>query len=183
MKLPGVIVLVALSAILLYAVGIEVVEAPSRVKAPPGVTLVSFGDLTATKLPALGHGQHGAFLAGVPPTIRRLENQRVIIQGFMIPTLMDGSRVREFLLVRSQASCCFGLPPQLTDVLAVRMTGKPVEVLMDRPVNVIGTWHVQEQWAGDFVGSLFQLDGESVGSGSSLPPLKLARTPQSMGLE
>ena len=28
------------------------------------------------------------------------------------------------------------------------MTGQPAEPLMDRTVNVVGTLHVQEHWAG-----------------------------------
>ena len=182
MNAPGRILLAGMGGVLLYAAGIEFREAPSHVKPPPGVTLVSYGDLTATRLPQ-GPGQPGAYGAGVPARLRRLENQRVVIQGFMIPTLDEGRRVREFLLVRSQASCCFGIPPQLSDLVSVRMTGAPAEILVDRPVNVIGIFHIHETWAGDCIASLFQLAGQSVVSGTSLPPLKLERSPQSRGLE
>jgi hypothetical protein len=111
----------------------------------------------------------------VPGSIRRLENQRVTIQGFMIPTRTADRKVSEFLLVRSQASCCFGMPPGVSDVLAIHMAGKPADPLMDRPVNVTGQLHVQEQWAGTSLSSLYQMEAECVASGSSQPSLKLVR--------
>jgi len=85
--------------------------------------------------------------------------------------------------VRSQASCCFGFPLQIGDVLEVRMAGAAAEPLKDRPVNVIGTFHVRERWAGTSLGSLFQMDADSVASGSPLPPSQPASTPQAAGLE
>jgi hypothetical protein len=101
----------------------------------------------------------------------------------MIPTVTENHRVREFLLVRSQASCCFGFPPQISDVLEVRMTGASAQPLMDRIVNVVGQFHIQEHWAGRDLGSLYQMEADTVTSGSPLKPLLLARTPQSEGLE
>jgi len=181
MKLPGMILLAAIGSILLYGVGVEVALAPSAVKAAPGATLVSFGELAAASFP--DQAKPGEYLKRVPGSIRKLENQRVTIQGFMIPTQTADRKVSEFLLVRSQASCCFGMPPGVSDVLAIHMAGKPADPLMDRPVNVTGQLHVQEQWAGTSLSSLYQMEAECVASGSSLPPLKQVRSPQSMGLE
>ena len=183
MNLFGKIILGSLGSILLYGVGLEVKDAPAPVKVPAGVTLVTFGDL-AGSLPAdPGQARQGDYLKAVPGPIRALDQKRVIIQGFMIPTVTDNHRVTEFLLVRNQASCCFGLPPQVSDVLEIRMTGQPAEPLMDRTVNVVGTLHVQEHWAGSYLGSLYQMEADSVTSGSALRPLRLARSPQSTGLE
>lgn len=184
MNLPSKVALASLASILAYGVGLEVKDIPRAVKVPPGVTLVGFGDLAGAAMPDPGaRAAQGDYLKAVPRSILQLENQRVLIQGFMIPTVTADHRVKEFLLVRNQASCCFGLPPQVSEVLEVRMSGRPAEPLMDRTVNVIGQFHVQEHWAGPYLGSLYQLEGDSVTSGSALKPLKLARAPQANGLE
>jgi hypothetical protein len=184
MKLPGIVVFACCGGILLYAVGAELAGLPPRVKAPKGVALLSWGDLAGTRLPdSPGQTRQGDYLKGVPRFIRGLDNQRVLIQGYMIPTATEEDRVRSFLLVRMQASCCFGLPPQLSDVLEVRMTHQPADQLRDRTVNVIGTLHVQEHWAGTWLSSLYQMDAESVVPGSQVLSMPLNRTPQALGLE
>jgi len=184
MKLPVKIVLASLGSILLYGVGLEVKEAPRPVAVPAGVALVRFGDLAGAALPeGAARPRPGDFLKVVPRSVLALDRQRVLVQGYMIPTVSADRKVREFLLVRSQANCCFGFPLQIGDVLEVRMTGKPAEPLKDRPVNVVGIFHVQEHWAGTSLGSIFQMDADSVSSGSALPPLEPARSPQAGGLE
>jgi hypothetical protein len=184
MKLPVKIAFATLGSILLYGVGLEVKDGPAAVKVPAGVTLLGFGQLASGGLPeGAGPAKPGDFLKAVPRDVLKLDHQRVIIQGFMIPTVTADHLVKEFLLVRNQASCCFGFPPQISEVMEVRMTGKSAEPLMDRTVNVVGTFHVQEHWAGRDLGSLYQMEADSVSSGSSLRPLKLARSPQSYGLE
>ena len=184
MNLPVKIALASLGSILLYGVGLEVKDAPRPVQVPAGVALVRFADLAGAVLPEdAARPRPGDFLKVVPPAIRKLDRQRVLVQGYMIPTVSADRMVREFLLVRSQASCCFGFPLQIGDVLEVRMTGRPAEPLKDRPVNVVGTFHVQERWVGTSLGSLYQMDAESVSSGSALPALQLARAPQAAGLE
>ena len=175
--------LAALGGFLAYGVGREVAGLPASMKVPSGATLVTFGELGAVRLPDPGgHPGPGDYWKGVPRAIRRLDRQRVAIQGFMIPTLADRRGVEAFLLVRSQASCCFGLPPSYSDVLEVTMAGQPAEPIRDRVVDVVGRLHVQEHWAGPMLGSLFQMDAESVASGSALP-LAPARAPQAQGLE
>jgi hypothetical protein len=180
MNLPVKIVLASVGSFLLYGVGLEVKDAPRAIRVPAGVALVRFGDLAGAALPeGAARPRPGDFLKVVPPSILKLDRQRVLVQGYMIPTVSADRKVREFLLVRSQASCCFGFPLRIGDVLEVRMTGRPAEPLKDRPVNVVGILHVQEHWAGASLGSLYQMDAESVSSASALP----VRAPQAAGLE
>ena len=68
-------------------------------------------------------------------------------------------------LARSQASCCYGRPLQLNEVVEVRMTGLSAKLMMDHVITVIGNLHVKERWEGNFLGSLYQLDAESVALG------------------
>jgi hypothetical protein len=183
-RLGKPILLAAVGGILAYSIGEEMLMAPRSMKAPPGATLVTFRDLAGIRLPDPGgHPGPGDYWKGVPQAVRSLDQQRVAIQGFMIPTRTDPKGVEAFLLVRSQASCCFGLPPSVTDVLEVRMVGQPAEPLRDRVVDVVGRLHVQEHWAGPMLGSLFQVDAERVTSASPLGAPLPVRPPQAPGLE
>ena len=183
MNLPGKIILASFGCALLFGVGLEVKDAPAAVSVPAGVVQVGFGDLAGGLPENPARARPGDYLKAVAGPVRALDRKRVLVQGFMIPTVTDNHRVKEFLLVRNQTSCCFGFPPQAGEVMEIRMTGQPAEPLMDRTVNVIGTLHVQEHWAGSYLGSLYQMEAESATSASALHPLKVARSPQANGLE
>jgi hypothetical protein len=182
--LPKLLFLAAVGGILAFGIGEELANRPRPMEVPPGATLISFGDLAGTRLPDPGrHPGPGDYRKGVPRAILDLDQRRVAIQGFMVPTRTGPRGVEAFLLVRSQASCCFGIPPTLADVLEVHMAGNPVDPLQDRVVNVVGRLRVQESWAGPLLGSLYQLEAESVVPGSPLGAKPLARAAQAMGME
>ncbi|MDR3670089.1 MAG: DUF3299 domain-containing protein [Holophaga sp.] len=184
MNLLAKIVFASLACFLAYGVGLEVKDAPPAVQVPPGVTLVGFGDLAAARLPEAGaQVRRGDYLKALPRSIRDLDSQRVLIQGFMIPTVTENHQVKDFLLVRNQASCCFGFPLRVSEVLDVRMASGPAQPLMDRVVNVVGQLHIQEHWAGPFLGSLYQMEADSVTTGSAQPSSPLASPSQPRGLE
>jgi hypothetical protein len=184
MNLLAKIAFASLASFVAYGVGLEVRDAPAAVKVPPGVTLVGFGDLAEARLPEVGDKvRQGDYLKALPKSILQLDHQRVLIQGFMIPTVTENHQVKDFLLVRNQASCCFGFPPKVSEVLDVRMTSEPAQPLMDRVVNVIGQLHIQEHWAGPFLGSLYQMEADSVTTGSAQKPMPLASITQPHGLE
>lgn len=167
MKLSTKIFLLPIGCVLAYGIGLEIADTPRKVQAPPGVTATSFGDLSDFELPNNLDQRHpGDIAKRLPKSILDLDSKKVLIQGFMIPTRSENQKVKEFMLVRSQTSCCFGIPPQLYDVVEVNMADKSAEPLMDRVVTVIGKFHVKEHWAGQYLGSLYQLDAESVASAS-----------------
>jgi hypothetical protein len=97
----------------------------------------------------------------------------VLIKGFMMPTRLGKDlQVVEFLLARSQASCCYGRPLQINEVVEVRMTGRPARLMMDQVLSVTGILHVKERWQGNVLGSIYQMDAETV-----VPPALSARPP------
>ena len=172
----------AVAGALRLGLGLEDRPAPARV--PPGATLVSFWDLGGGgPLVDPARARPGDYLKAVPDRILKLDGRRVMIQGFMIPTQVQARAVREFMLVRSQANCCFGVPLQVADVVGVRMAGSPAEPLMDRVVSVVGRLHVQEHWTGPYLGALYQLDAESATADGPARPLNLPRLPQAKGRE
>jgi hypothetical protein len=171
MNLPGKLVASLMGSCVIYAVGVEVSQTAPSAAVPFGVARVSFADL-GRALPAdPERARAGDYLKAVPRAVLGRDQQRVLLQGFMIPTRVEDKGVREFLLVRNQASCCFGFPLQVTDMVVVRMTGRPAASLMDHTLAVVGRLHVQEHWSGACLGSLYQLDGESVTTESPALPL------------
>jgi hypothetical protein len=179
-NLPGLILACLLGACLLYAVGVEVGQSGPRVVVPAGVARVSFGTMGRAAPADAGQARPGDYLKAVPRSVRALDQHRVLIEGFMIPVQNEGRGVREFLLVPNQASCCFGFPLRATDVVVVHMAGQPAESLRDRVLATVGRLHVREQWSGPFLGSLYQMDGESVVA--EAPAMPLTRPPDP-GLE
>ena len=98
----------------------------------------------------------------VPEKIRRLDGREVAVTGFMLPLRIHNRLVTAFMLLRTQNTCCFGIPPELHEVVEVLHVDKPTKVLMDTPITVVGRMHVHERWEETFLCSIYQLDAESV---------------------
>jgi len=180
----GKILLAVAAGLLLLGAGEEVVGIPPATRIPPGVTRVSFRDLAAGSLPQDPLGaREGDYRKALPQRILGLDGQRVAVEGFMIPTRRESRRVRDFLLVRNQASCCFGLPPRAGEVVEVHMAGVPADSLMDRTVTVVGRLQVHEHWTGGYLESIYQMEGEQVDSRFPAQPLGGTPAPQAGGLE
>jgi len=95
----------------------------------------------------------------IPEAIRRLDGRKAIVTGFMLPIKMEGGRVTELLLMRTQMMCCYGVMPQVNEWVLVRMA-KGVYQLMDVPVAFGGVLHVKELYENGFLTAIYTLDGE-----------------------
>jgi hypothetical protein len=123
----------------------------------------SFQVLAGWRIPdALFKAKPGHVLRFVPGKIRQLDGKQVAVTGFMMPIRVHDKRVTEFMLLRTQNTCCFGIPPELNEVVEVLRIGTPSKVLMDAPITVVGTLRVKERWEGSFLCSIYQLDAERV---------------------
>ena len=99
-----------------------------------------------------------AYANRVPRDIRSLSNQKVALEGFMVPTVVDEENlVKEFLLMPDQLSCCFGQAPEANGWVVAR-SQKGVEVSMDRVIRVLGKITVEERWDEEFFVGLYHLD-------------------------
>ena len=99
-----------------------------------------------------------AYANRVPREIRSLSNQKVALEGFMVPTVVDEENlVKEFLLMPDQLSCCFGQAPEANGWVVVR-SEKGVDVAMDRVIRVLGTLTVQERWDEEFFVGLYHVE-------------------------
>lgn len=96
--------------------------------------------------------------AGMPPGIQAYDGQRVTMVGFLQP-LYEFTDIRQFALVGSHWSCCFGMPPGLNGVVNVTLAAgqKSLPNTME-PLRVVGTFHPREVKEEGWLISIFSLD-------------------------
>ena len=103
-----------------------------------------------------------AYAKRVPSRLREKSGAKVAVEGFMIPTVVDeNNKVKEFLLLPDQMSCCFGKSPEANGWVVVTASNG-VEVLMDRIIRVTGTLTVEERWDEEFFVGLYHMDCKDV---------------------
>ena len=98
-------------------------------------------------------------LQGMPDAVRALDGERVLMLGFMLP-LDEVQGMREFLLVESLWSCCYGTPPDLNGIVrCVMPAGRELDYLFD-PIKVVGTFSVAPSIVDGYCVDVFQLQVE-----------------------
>jgi hypothetical protein len=81
--------------------------------------------------------------------------------GFMLP-IDEVQNIKEFLLVKSLWSCCYGQPPDINGIVRVVMPkGKTTDYFFD-PVKVVGTFKVESTVLDGYVVDIYQLHVESL---------------------
>lgn len=95
----------------------------------------------ATKTPATATPQDQ-----IPEPIKKLNEKKIAVQGFMVPTDLKNGKSQNFLLVKDQSLCCFGRMPRMNEWISVRTKpGKGARVVQDQPITVFGSLSVGEQ--------------------------------------
>ena len=100
-------------------------------------------------------------LMGMPQSLRRFDGKRVMMAGFMLP-IDEVENMRQFLLVESLWSCCYGTPPDIHQVVRVVMQGDKRSDYQFEPIKVTGTFRVKETVDDGFVVDIFQLETDKV---------------------
>lgn len=102
---------------------------------------------------------------GIPDNIRDLEGRSVRLEGYMMPLAMgkDGS-VKEFLIMRSVMTCCYGATPSPTEWVVVKPGPKSAKVkpTMDVPLVFFGKLHVGELYRDSSFAGIYELDLDRV---------------------
>jgi hypothetical protein len=98
----------------------------------------------------------------IPDSIQALDGRLVGLRGFMLPTRLEGGLTTEFLLMRDQSMCCFGVMPRINEWVGVTMIGRGVRPMMDQPVTVFGRLHVGESYEGGVMVGIYRMDGEDL---------------------
>jgi hypothetical protein len=100
-------------------------------------------------------------LKGMPKRIRELSGKKVLMTGFMLP-IDEVTNIKEFLLVQSLWSCCYGQPPDIHGIVRVVMPkGKKTEYFFD-PLKIIGTFKVEATILDGYCVDIYQLHVESI---------------------
>ena len=100
-------------------------------------------------------------LKGMPKRIKELSGKKVLMTGFMLP-IDEVQNIKEFLLVKSLWSCCYGTPPDIHGIVRVVMPkGKTTDYFFD-PLKVIGTFKVEATVMDGYCVDIYQLHVESL---------------------
>jgi hypothetical protein len=94
----------------------------------------------------------------IPDGIKKLDGKVVRIRGFMMPVKESAGRATEFLITRSQPSCCFSGATGLCEFVSVKAPGKGVHEYMDDAVAVEGTLRVGPITEGGYIVGVYQMD-------------------------
>jgi hypothetical protein len=100
-------------------------------------------------------------LKGMPQRIKDLSGKKVLMTGFMLP-LDDVQNMKEFLLVQSLWSCCYGTPPDIHGIVrAVMPKGRRTDYFFD-PIKLVGTFKVEATMLDGYCVDIYQLHVESL---------------------
>ena len=100
-------------------------------------------------------------LKGMPKRVKDLDGKKVLMTGFMLP-IDEVQNIKEFLLVQSLWSCCYGQPPDINGIVRVVMPkGRTTDYFFD-PLKVIGTFKVEATVIDGYCVDIYQLHVESL---------------------
>jgi hypothetical protein len=100
-------------------------------------------------------------LKGMPESVKKLDGLKVMMTGFMLP-IDEVENIKQFLLVQSLWSCCFGQPPDINGLVRVVMQGGQKVQYQYDPLKVIGTFVIKPHYDDDYCVDVFTLKAESV---------------------
>ena len=100
-------------------------------------------------------------LKGMPKRIKELDGKRVMMTGFMLP-IDEVQNIREFLLVQSLWSCCYGQPPDINGIVRVVMPGKKRTDYFFDPLKIIGTFKVEATVIDGYCVDIYNLQVETI---------------------
>jgi hypothetical protein len=97
----------------------------------------------------------------IPADVLAMNGKKVALAGFTLPLQMEDGRATEFLLLRSQAACCFGMVPRVNELVMVKMAAPGMKPILDTPVVVAGTLAVK--WIGeDQLTAIYEMQADKV---------------------
>ncbi len=101
--------------------------------------------------------KYQAGLEDVPESVQKFDGQKVVMVGFLMATF-EYEDIREFHLVASHWSCCYGIPPGLDGVIYVKLEDGASGLRQTlQPVKVVGTLKVEEIKESGVVWAIYAL--------------------------
>jgi hypothetical protein len=104
----------------------------------------------------LGGWKYTEALEGMPDKVRALDGKKVLMLGFMLP-IDEVQNIKEFLLVESLWSCCYGEPPDINGLVrCVMPKGKTIDYQFD-PMKLVGTMEIEATTMDGYCVDIYQL--------------------------
>jgi hypothetical protein len=100
-------------------------------------------------------------LKGMPKRVKELSGKKVLMTGFMLP-IDEVQNIKEFLLVESLWSCCYGQPPDIHGIVRVVMPKTKTTDYFFDPLKLIGTFKVEATMMDGYCVDIYQLHCESL---------------------
>jgi hypothetical protein len=94
----------------------------------------------------------------IPADVKALDTKKVTITGYMMPLKEQGDKSTEFLIMRTQSSCCYGIAPAINELITVKASGEGVPTIMDDLVQVQGTLRVGTVREDGYIVGVYQMD-------------------------
>lgn len=98
----------------------------------------------------------------IPEDVLALNGRKVALAGFILPISLVDGRTQEFLLLRTQSACCFGMVPRVNELVIVKAPAPGIKPVPDTPFVVGGTFGVR--WIGEAgqLTALYEMQAEKV---------------------
>jgi hypothetical protein len=100
-------------------------------------------------------------IKGMPEQLESLNGRNVLMTGFMLP-IDEVENIKEFLLVQSLWSCCYGQPPDINGIVRVVMKGNARLDYQFDPLKVVGTFRIGATFEDGYCVDIYQLEADSV---------------------
>ena len=97
----------------------------------------------------------------IPDFIQALNGRNVEMIGYMMP-LNEIDDIKEFLLVPSLWGCCYGQPPSVSHIVAVKMLAGQTAKFNSGPIQIQGRFTVGETKQDGYLVSLYVLTVDKI---------------------
>jgi len=99
----------------------------------------------------------------IPDYIKALDEDKVSLEGYMVPLDIENEKVKSFILTNSMMLCCFGTMPWINEWVYVEMEeDHAAEFYNDTVIRVSGVLDVGEEIEDGIVLSLYRMEGHDV---------------------
>jgi hypothetical protein len=105
---------------------------------------------------------NGEVNAMIPADIRALDRRSVSVEGFIVPIDFEKDKMIEFILVQAPFGCCYGVPPQIHELIKVRVKSPGISPMLDGPVRMRGILRVGAERENGYLSSIYRMDAETV---------------------
>lgn len=129
-----------------------------------GFQATSFTELARffVTAPTNGIADWEAVRRQIPEDVLTMNGRKVALAGFTLPLRIENGRATEFLLLRSQAACCFGMVPRVNELVMVKMNAPGMKPILDTPVVAAGMLSVKWIGGGDQLTAIYEMQAEKV---------------------